>query len=148
MAEMVEGVQLRCQNLESLSSIATKAIEFAGEHKVWLIEGEMGAGKTTFIKEVCQILGVTDTVASPTFSIINEYHSNVGPIYHFDFYRIDDIAEAIQIGSEEYFYSGHFCFIEWAKKAEPLLPDTGLIIKIDVVSEEIREFQFKTYDRT
>jgi tRNA threonylcarbamoyladenosine biosynthesis protein TsaE len=148
MAEMVESAQLRCQDLASLDSIATKAIEFAGDRRVWLIEGDMGAGKTTFIKEICRQLGVSDTVASPTFSIVNEYDSTVGSIYHFDFYRINDVTEAIQIGCEEYFFSGHYCFIEWAEKIEPLLPDSGVIVRINVVTEEIREFQFNTYDRT
>lgn len=146
MAKVVDEVVLKCPDLASLNSIASQALSFAGERRIWLIEGEMGAGKTTFIKAVCRLLDVADTVASPTFSIINEYHSGHGTLYHFDFYRIEKVEEAIRIGCDEYFYSGQFCFIEWFEKVESILPEKGVIISISVESDEIREFQFKKYD--
>lgn len=99
---------------------------------VFAFYGEMGAGKTTFIKAVCQELGVTDTVTSPTFAIINEYSSESmrEPVYHFDFYRVKRIEEAYEMGCEEYFYSGALCFIEWPEVVESLLPEDAARVNI------------------
>jgi tRNA threonylcarbamoyladenosine biosynthesis protein TsaE len=110
-------------SLTDLNEVAKKFIEKAGKSKVWLFYGEMGSGKTTFIKSLCSQLGVTDTMSSPTFSIVNEYltHTNT-KIFHFDFYRIKNEAEAYDIGTEEYFYSGNYCFVEWPEKIPSLIP--------------------------
>ena len=102
----------------------------------------MGAGKTTLIKAICEELGVKENISSPTFSIVNEYHSAPGrKIYHFDFYRIKDLSEAYDMGYEEYFYSGACCFIEWPEKIDGLLPEEALKLEISVV-EEIRRLNF------
>jgi tRNA threonylcarbamoyladenosine biosynthesis protein TsaE len=95
----------------------------------------MGAGKTTFIKAVCEELGVADTVTSPTFAIVNEYEAAGGrPIYHFDFYRIKKVSEAYDMGCEEYFYSGHPCFIEWPELIEEVLPEETVNVTIEALS--------------
>ena len=94
------------------------------EERFFAFFGKMGVGKTTLIKEICAALGVEDTVCSPTFAIVNEYSAGDGePVYHFDFYRLKSIAEAYDIGYEEYFYSGCYCFTEWTEKIEELLPE-------------------------
>lgn len=119
-----------------------KAIEFITpylqSHKVVLFDGPMGAGKTTLISALCKSLGSTDELSSPTFSIVNEYQSNVGVIYHFDFYRIKSIDEAFDFGLEEYLYSGNYCFLEWSEKVEALLPDSPLKISIEIIDQETR----------
>jgi len=104
----------------------------------------MGAGKTTFIKAVCQQLGVTDdVVASPTFAIVNEYKGTQGPIFHFDFYRIKKISEAYDIGCEDYFYSGDLCFIEWPELIEPLLPDDAVCVTIEAQPDGSRTVRWE-----
>ncbi len=102
--------------------------------------GPMGAGKTTLIRALCDQLGVTDTVTSPTFALINEYKDAEGnPIYHFDFYRIEKLEEAFDFGYEEYFYSGHLCLVEWPEKIEPLLPEEGVMtVGIEILDKESR----------
>ena len=126
--------------LFSLTEIEKSAKDFISENKhkkVVAFYGEMGAGKTTFIKAVCRQMGVKDNTASPTFSLINEYRTSTGEkIYHFDFYRIKNEAEALDIGVEEYFYSGNYCFIEWPEKIESLLPENCLKVKISVKGEK------------
>ena len=116
---------------EDIRQAARQFVEHMGENTVFAFYGKMGAGKTTFIKAVCEELGVDDTITSPTFAIVNEYEAANGrPIYHFDFYRIKKISEAYDIGCEEYFYSGHPCFIEWPEMAESALPDETIMITI------------------
>lgn len=96
--------------------------------------GKMGVGKTTLIKELCAALGVEDNVCSPTFAIVNEYSDRQGaPVYHFDFYRLKSLAEAYDIGYEEYFYSGAYCFTEWTEKVEELLPERYIRVEISEV---------------
>jgi tRNA threonylcarbamoyladenosine biosynthesis protein TsaE len=102
----------------------------------------MGAGKTTFIKSICEELGVRDVVNSPTFSIVNEYVAAGSAIYHFDFYRIKNIQEAYDIGYEEYFYSGNICLIEWPERVAEILPDRYIKVAIRVLSPERRAFSF------
>ena len=106
--------------------------------------GKMGAGKTTFVKALCRVLGVDDVVNSPTFAIVNEYDSAVlqSPIYHFDFYRIKTLDEAYNIGTDDYFYSGHPCFIEWPELIEPLLPETALRVEIEEQPDGTRLVRF------
>lgn len=102
-------------------------------HRVFAFEGQMGAGKTTFIKHLCEQMGTTDVVNSPTFAIINVYDVKrpfQGEVYHFDCYRLKNPAEAMDFGAEEYLYSGNYCFIEWPDKIEPLLPDDTVYIHI------------------
>jgi len=102
--------------------------------------GEMGAGKTTLIKELCKILGVQDITSSPTFSLINEYITdNNEKIYHFDFYRINNLEEAYDLGYEDYFYSNSLCLIEWPEKIEPLLPENHTKIKIEILDNDKRK---------
>ncbi|MDR3143192.1 MAG: tRNA (adenosine(37)-N6)-threonylcarbamoyltransferase complex ATPase subunit type 1 TsaE [Tannerellaceae bacterium] len=103
-----------------------------GENAVFAFHGNMGAGKTTFIKAICEELGVTDVINSPTFAIINEYRSETSGefIYHFDFYRINKRSEAEDLGAGDYFYSGALCFIEWPEKIEELLPEDAVHISI------------------
>ncbi|UOQ70673.1 tRNA (adenosine(37)-N6)-threonylcarbamoyltransferase complex ATPase subunit type 1 TsaE [Hymenobacter cellulosilyticus] len=104
-----------------------------------MFEGEMGAGKTTFIKALCRELGVQDDVSSPTFALVNEYRdAHDQPIYHFDFYRIDDPTEAENIGALEYFDSGYLCLIEWPSRVEALLPPKRLLVKLTVTGAESR----------
>lgn len=100
------------------------------KHKIILFEGEMGAGKTTLIKEIINQMGSSDETSSPTFSIVNEYETQMGRVFHFDLYRIKSEEEALDFGVEEYFYSGDFCFIEWPGKIENLIPENHHIVKI------------------
>ncbi len=118
--------------LEELPDAAAQVLAVAGERRVLLFYGEMGAGKTTFIKAICQQLGVMDATSSPTFAIVNEYDSAVGPLYHFDFYRLKTEQEALDLGYEDYFYSGRYCLVEWPEKIAGLLPDDAARINIVV----------------
>lgn len=116
-------MEYSASSLDELKPIAQElATVLTG--KVWLVEGEMGAGKTTFIKALCQALGITDNVSSPTFSLVNEYRMPGGsPVFHFDFYRIQEATEALDMGVEEYFDSGNLCLVEWADRVQDYLPD-------------------------
>ena len=126
-------------NLSDIDIVAQKFVENIGDRKVFAFYGEMGAGKTTFIKALCKFLGVTETITSPTFAIVNEYSTEKGdPIFHFDFYRIKNIEEAYDFGYEDYFYSGHLCFIEWPELVEPLLPEGVVKVQIVVGDNEQR----------
>jgi len=128
---------------KELPEVAKKALELAGEKKVFAFYGAMGVGKTTFIRALCQELGVSGIVNSPTFAIVNEYTAPENEIiYHFDFYRIEHPEEAFDLGYEEYFYSGNYCFIEWPEKIENLLPEYVFSIKIDILGNQKREFKF------
>ncbi|KEQ29740.1 hypothetical protein N180_05690 [Pedobacter antarcticus 4BY] len=131
-------MQLVIQDLNGLSAAAEAVLSFAGDHRIIIFDGEMGAGKTTLIKAICAVSGVTDIVSSPTFSIVNEYESPKGPIYHFDFYRIKDIREAYDIGYEEYFYSGNICLIEWPERVEELLPEIYIHVQLVADSPDQR----------
>lgn len=136
-------MELEINGLQDLAEAANKLITFAGENNVIIFDGPMGAGKTTFIKEICKSLGVADVVSSPTFSIVNEYLSQANtPVYHFDFYRIKNIQEAYDIGYEEYFYSGHLCLVEWPEKIAELLPEHYVKVQITPIDEERRHLSF------
>ncbi|HOF98750.1 MAG TPA: tRNA (adenosine(37)-N6)-threonylcarbamoyltransferase complex ATPase subunit type 1 TsaE [Paludibacteraceae bacterium] len=129
-------------DLNNIQQPARKFINLFDRYSVFAFYGSMGAGKTTFIKAVCEILGVKDTVNSPTFSIINEYEAADGRVlYHFDCYRINKLQEAIDLGAEDYFYSGKICFIEWPEKIEALLPDSTVKVNIQEVENGIREIE-------
>ena len=129
--------------IPSLSSINEAAQQFLaqmGDHKVIAFYGKMGAGKTTFIKALCQTLGVEDVITSPTFSLVNEYTDREGnSIFHFDFYRIKHVEEAFDIGTDDYFYSGAPCFIEWPELIEPLLPDNAVRVEIEELPDGRRK---------
>ncbi|MGC9151818.1 MAG: tRNA (adenosine(37)-N6)-threonylcarbamoyltransferase complex ATPase subunit type 1 TsaE [Microbacter sp.] len=114
-------------SMDELPSVAAQILSMLKSHKIVAFYGSMGVGKTTLINALCQTLGVTDTINSPTFSIVNQYDAENGePIYHFDFYRINKIEEAFDFGYEDYFFSGNYCFIEWPEKIESLLPSDTL----------------------
>ncbi len=120
--------------------VAQKVTDFAGKKCIWLFKGEMGAGKTTLIKSICKHFGVEDTVSSPSFSIVNEYRKNDGePIYHFDFYRLKNQEEAMDIGVEEYFDSGNICLIEWPEKIPDLIPMEYFEINISIKVNDQRQ---------
>jgi tRNA threonylcarbamoyladenosine biosynthesis protein TsaE len=118
-------------NLSELPIAAKKLLETFSDKKTFAVNGQMGAGKTTFIKAICSEIGVKDNITSPTFSIVNEYLSDNGEkIYHFDFYRIKSINEAYDLGYEDYFYSNAFCFIEWPEKIAELIPNDCVVVNI------------------
>lgn len=124
-------MQIPIPTIDSLHEAARQFVAHIDGHQVFAFYGEMGAGKTTFIKAICEQLGVTDAVASPTFAIVNEYVSGDGnPIYHFDLYRLKRIEEAFDIGLEDYLNSGSLCFIEWPQLIEPLLPSDTVSVSI------------------
>lgn len=130
-------------NEQQLPDVAKAIMETYPQERVFGFYGEMGTGKTTLIKEMCKLLGVQDITSSPTFAIINEYWTAQDqPIYHFDFYRIDDPADASRIGFEEYLYNGHYCFIEWTEKVEEILQGDFIPVQIERVDETTRRFSF------
>jgi tRNA threonylcarbamoyladenosine biosynthesis protein TsaE len=126
-------------SLDDINQAARKFIELMGEHRLFAFYGGMGAGKTTFIKALCQELGVADNVSSPTFAIVNEYGSDIGPIYHFDFYRIKSPAEVMDLGFEDYAYSGHLCLMEWPELIEDLLPSNTVSVHIEETANGMRK---------
>ena len=131
--------------IDSIDRIQEAAKEFVaqmGDNKVFAFYGKMGAGKTTFIKAICEELGVEDVVNSPTFAIVNEYTDGNGePIFHFDFYRIKKESEAYDSGFEEYVYSGHLCFMEWPELIEDLLPEDTVKVSIEELEDGTRIVQ-------
>ena len=128
-------------SLQQLPEIAKELLQFS-KHKILLFYGDMGVGKTTLIKEIVKQLGVSDTVSSPTFSLVNEYHSkNNEKVYHFDFYRIEKEEEAMDMGIEEYFYSDSWCLVEWPNKVENLLPLNSVIVTITTTNNQQRTIE-------
>jgi tRNA threonylcarbamoyladenosine biosynthesis protein TsaE len=127
---------MKVHSVGELPSAAKELLSLCGDRRVIAFYGAMGAGKTTFIKAICEVLGVSENVSSPTFALVNEYRDDKGePVFHFDFYRIKDEKEAIDIGVDEYFYSGHYCFIEWPEKVLNLLPDDCVKVFINLEGE-------------
>lgn len=119
------------KDLTSINETAKEFIAQMGDNRLFFFYGDMGAGKTTFIRAICKELGVTESVNSPTFAIVNEYTDREGkPIYHFDFYRIEKEEEAFDFGYEDYFFSGNLCFVEWPEKIENLIPNEGISVYI------------------
>lgn len=131
-------MKIEVKHLEELKEAAQTIIDAFPQERIFLFYGHMGAGKTTLINELCLLLGVTDHTSSPTFSIVNEYEAAKGQIYHFDFYRLKDEMEALDMGYEEYFYSGHYCFVEWPEKISNLLPLHYVKISISVIENQHR----------
>jgi tRNA threonylcarbamoyladenosine biosynthesis protein TsaE len=133
-------VEISVDSEENLKQVAQKIIEFAGDHKIWLFVGEMGSGKTTLIKRICEEYNVEDNVSSPSYQIINEYQTgDEKRILHFDFYRVKNPVEAMNLGVDELFESGDLCMVEWPDQVMTLLPEKYLNIRIDVVSETQRK---------
>ncbi|MEM1406037.1 MAG: tRNA (adenosine(37)-N6)-threonylcarbamoyltransferase complex ATPase subunit type 1 TsaE [Bacteroidota bacterium] len=139
--------KLVCESINELQAVATDIISFSKGYLIWVFNGEMGAGKTTMISAVCKQLGVVDNVASPTFSIVNEYLTKDSKtINHFDFYRIKDQQEALDIGVDDYFYSGNYCFIEWPSKIDGLIPSKYIGVNIIPDYSERRIIEVTKYD--
>ena len=139
--DLEKGIYLVNEQGEEVS--ATDILEKCGSARVFAFDGKMVAGKTTFIKHLCEAMGTEDVVNSPTFAIVNVYEVASGEeVYHFDCYRIKDIREAMDFGAEEYLYSGNYCFIEWAEMIEPLLPEDTVWVKIEVEENGERTLGF------
>ena len=133
--------------LDQLPGIARQLLQHAGGQKIWLLEGEMGAGKTTLIKALCAELGVQDTVNSPTFSIVHEYATLSGvSVYHFDFYRLQHEEEALELDCLSYFGSGHYCLIEWPTKIPNLIPAAYCRISLAAQPDSSRLLRMKLYN--
>lgn len=136
-------MELKIESLDTIKETAREFINQMGNNTVFAFRGEMGAGKTTFIKAVCEELGVDDVINSPTFAIVNEYRSNSNElIYHFDFYRINKVEEAYDFGYEDYFYSGSLCFIEWPERIEELLPIDTVNVYISESTDGTRDIKY------
>jgi tRNA threonylcarbamoyladenosine biosynthesis protein TsaE len=136
-------MEIKIDKLENIHQAAKEFIEAMGDGNVFAFYGKMGAGKTTFIKAVCECLGVEDVITSPTFAIVNEYRSQTSElIYHFDFYRIKKLDEVYDMGYEDYFYSGALCFIEWPELIEELLPEDAIKVTISEQEDGSRAVSF------
>jgi len=145
--EVISEKDYRNVSLEQLTLLAKEIYEAGMDYSIWLFNAPMGAGKTTFIRFLCNFLAVEDKVSSPTFGIVNEYRSRkIGEIFHFDFYRIKNEMEAFDLGAEDYFYSNSLCLIEWAERIPSLIPDSFLEINIDISDNGIdRDFTVRKY---
>ena len=141
-------MEIKIQSLEHIHEAAREFIAAMGDNTVFALYGKMGAGKTTFIKALCQELGVEDVVTSPTFAVINEYRSEEAGelIYHFDFYRIKKLEEVYDMGYEDYFYSGALCFIEWPELVEELLPGNTIKVTIEELEDGSRKLTMENLD--
>ena len=139
-------LEIKIQSLDQIHEAAHQFIEAMGDNTVFALYGKMGAGKTTFIKAVCEELGVSDVITSPTFAIVNEYRSDTAGelIYHFDFYRIKKLEEVYDMGYEDYFYSGALCFIEWPELIKDVLPGDAVKVYIDELEDGSRKIHFET----
>ena len=128
-------LEIKIKSLDGIADAARQFVDAMGENKVFAMFGPMGVGKTTFVKAVCEILGVEDNITSPTFAIVNEYRTNIGDqIFHFDFYRIRKVEEVYDMGYEDYVYSGAVCFLEWPELIEELLPEDA--VRVTLSEEE------------
>ena len=134
-------MKIEISTLHNIHSAAQAFLKATDVNRVFAFYGKMGAGKTTFIKALCEELGVEDAVNSPTFAIVNEYYSTRldGPIFHFDFYRIKRIEEAFDIGTDDYFYSGAPCFIEWPELIEDILPEEAVKVELEEMPDGTRQ---------
>ena len=139
-------MEIKIEDIGHIREAAQEFIQHIGDHRVFAFYGKMGAGKTTFIKAVCEELGVNDVITSPTFAIVNEYSlppsGDGGRIFHFDFYRVKKLEEAYDMGYEEYFYSGALCFIEWPELIEDILPDDAVHVSIEEKADGSRTVSF------
>ena len=135
-------ISIRIQDIDHIREAAREFIAHIGDRRVFAFYGKMGAGKTTFVKAVCEELGVEDVITSPTFAIVNEYSLPSNTIYHFDFYRIKRLEEVYDMGFEDYFYSGALCFIEWPELIEDILPDDAVRVSITEQEDGSRVVSF------
>lgn len=137
-------MEIRINSLADINEAAKTFVENMGDGKVFAFYGKMGAGKTTFVKAVCECLGVEDVITSPTFAIVNEYTSATtgDAIYHFDFYRIKKLEEVYDMGYEDYFYGGSLCFLEWPELIEDLLPEDATNVTIEETEDGARVVKF------
>ncbi|MCD4773240.1 MAG: tRNA (adenosine(37)-N6)-threonylcarbamoyltransferase complex ATPase subunit type 1 TsaE [Bacteroidales bacterium] len=125
-----------CKSIKELDKIAKQLIKTHPNKRIFAFYGKMGSGKTTFIKSICKVLGSDDIINSPTFSLVNQYLTQDNEsLFHFDFYRIEKLEEVMDIGYEEYFYSGSYCFIEWPEMIKELLPENFVYVKIEADEE-------------
>lgn len=131
-------MKFRIESLDKINEVAKAFLDKYSDRKVIAMYGNMGVGKTTFVKAVCEVLGMEDEANSPSFSIVNEYRGKNKTIYHFDFYRINKAEEAYDFGYEEYFYSGNMCFVEWPEKIDGLMPDDTLVMKFSEEENGLR----------
>lgn len=135
-------MEITIKSLDTIQEAAKEFINRMGEGKVFAFYGKMGAGKTTFIKALCETLGVKDVITSPTFSLINEYTNGKGnSIYHFDFYRIKKLEEVYDMGYEDYFYSGNLCLLEWPELIEEILPENVIKVTIEEQADGTRKLK-------
>ena len=141
-------MEIKINSLDSIHEAARQFIAAMGDNTVFAFYGKMGAGKTTFIKAVCEELGVTDVINSPTFAIVNEYRSDTTAelIYHFDMYRLKNLDEAFDIGIEDYLFCGAVCFIEWPERIEDILPDDTVTVHITVNDDDSRTLTIDSRD--
>lgn len=135
-------MEIKINSLDQIGDAAREFIANMGDSRVFAFYGKMGAGKTTFIKAICEALGVDDVITSPTFAIINEYSGKDETIYHFDFYRIKKLEEVYDMGYEDYFYSGALCFIEWPELIEEVLPEDAVKVQITEKEDGTRAILF------
>jgi len=146
MPELVSAEQGIAFSQREINEVAKKLLKAGNGLSVWALHGEMGAGKTTLVKALVAALGVHETTASPTFSIVNEYRDKNGkPIYHFDFYRIKNESEAFDIGTDEYFDSGNLCLVEWPEKIPSLLPLNHFEIQLEIIDEQTRLIRYRKH---
>lgn len=138
-------MEILVKSEKELDSAAAEILRALGSRRHLALSGPMGAGKTTLTSAICRVLGVADDVSSPTFSIINEYHNAAGDIavYHFDFYRIEDLREALDLGLDDYFDSSALCLMEWAGNVESLLPEDTAVLRISVQEDGARLLQLE-----
>lgn len=133
--------QIEIDSLHELHDVAHQVLMSLDGRTVVALHAPMGAGKTTLIAEIMRALGSEDTVTSPTFALVNQYYTaEHAPVYHFDFYRINSLSEAFDMGYEEYFYSGDLCLVEWPERIEQLLPEDSMVVKIEVTGNSSRRF--------
>ena len=129
-------MKIKIDSLDTIHEAAKEFLQNMGDGKVFAFYGKMGAGKTTFVKAICEELGVEDVITSPTFALVNEYTAgDSSPVYHFDFYRIKKLDEVYDMGYEDYFYSGALCFIEWPELVEELLPGNAVKVTIEELED-------------
>ena len=143
----MKKVYFELESLDKIHEAARYFLNAVGDANIFAIDGDMGVGKTTFIKAVCEELGVKDVITSPPFSLVNEYTDGKGePVYHFDFYRIKKLEEVYDMGYEDYFYSGALCFIEWPELVEELLPGNTIKVTIEEVENGEREVTLESFE--
>ena len=135
--------RIEIDSLSDLPRVAEAVVEALEGRTVVLLRGGMGAGKTTLVSRIAALLGAEDAVTSPTFALVNQYEGTEQRIYHFDFYRIDNIEEVFDLGYEEYFYSGDLCLVEWPEKIETLFPEDAMVVRITAGDGEERIFEIE-----